>query len=370
MRKLIISLFLIILLLCIGGTVGLTLYLSYKDHIADHQFPLNQKWVFEADRQIGSAPVVYKNFVLFRTYDRLYVVNAETGEMEWSYFLSKDNYTDPPLVQDNSVILTHLKGTTALDLSTGEVLWDVFDDNTRVDTVPVVSNQDIVVIVDKDILIRDLDTGELLWKVQNPYGRSNAVVGLDNDTLYVVFRDEMHSYNIQTGERLWHKPTEEWSLGPGISGLFTGGVWFLELKEGGLAAYSVDDKKILWRREDLSLKHYPITQNEDTLFISTRGSVPVALEATTGKTKWEANDLSDYDDYQTPLIFDNKVYIRGLFKKKIYSLDINNGNLFGQISLGIPDLISNNASYSLGPVQYNGLIIFPAGNKLLAYGNY
>jgi outer membrane protein assembly factor BamB len=204
--------------------------------------------------------------------------------------------------------------------------------------------------------------------VKNPHGRSNAVVGLDGNTLYVAFRDEIRGYDIETGELIWRESTIEWALGPGISGLFTRDVWYLEPREGGLAAYCLDEKKILWWRADLTPKHYPITQYENTLFISTRGEVPVALDAATGETIWEATDLRGYDDYQTPLILDGKVYTRGLFLRRIYALEIDSGTLIGYISLGLPNVVSNNASYSLGPVQYDGSIVFPAGSKLLAYG--
>lgn len=367
MRKLTLILLSMILLTCISSAGCLALYLYYEGQITNYQFPTTPKWEFEADGLIGTTPVVYKNFVLFRTYYHLYAVDTDTGEEKWSYFVPIDNHPDPPLVQDDIVIFTHVKGTTALDVNTGEVLWDVFDDNTRVDTVPIVSNQGVVVIVDKDILVRDLETGELLWQVQNPYGRSNSVVGLDNDNLFIAFRDEIRSYDIRTGELLWRNATVEWDLGPGISGLFVGNIWYLELREEGLAAYNLDERKILWKREDVSTNYYPLTQYENTLFPSTRGAVPIALDAKTGETLWEANDLPGYDNYQTPLIFDNTVYIRGLFREKIYALDINTGNLIGYVSLGLPDIISNNASYSLGPVQYDESIIFPAGNKLLAY---
>jgi outer membrane protein assembly factor BamB len=182
--------------------------------------------------------------------------------------------------------------------------------------------------------------------------------------LYVVFADQIRNFNFDTGELIWQNDTQQWSL---QNGILDDNMLYLERRKDGVAAYNLTKQHLEWERDDLFLTDYPPTKYKDTLFIGSRDSVPVAIEALTGRTLWEAVELSE-DNYQTPLIFDDTVYIRGLFQKKIYALNPDNGNLIGFIKLGIPDIgFSTNASYSLGPVQAGEIIIFPAGNRLLAY---
>lgn len=328
------------------------------------KFPLQQRWAFEANSRITATPVVSRDKILFRTDDKLYVLHALNGDLAWTFSLPMDKHADPPFVQDNYVILTHLKGIAALDLETGDILWEVSIKNTRVDAVPVAGSKDKVVIVDASISVRDLKTGEILWEIQNPYARSDAIVKLQNNNLYVVFADQIRNYNFDSGELIWERDTQQWSL---QNGILDNNMLYLERLEEGIAAYNLTEQHLEWERSDLFLTDYPPTKYGNALFIGSRGAPPIAIDASTGKTLWETERIPD-DNYQTPLILNDTVYIRGLFQKKIYALDIDNGEIIGHISLGIPDIgFSTNASYSLGPVRIGDMIVFPAGNKLLGY---
>lgn len=365
MRKLTI-LVLAGLFICLG-----CFFVSYRviysqNQIVEHQFPLHRKWIFEAEGQIRSTPVINNQQVFVRTFDTIYAVDSLNGDLIWSYTLPKDLAPSPPIIQDDIVVATHDSGTTALSLMTGKLLWEILDRNTRSTTFAATSNQDVVVIVDNSILIRDIKTGELLWEIKNPYSRAGAIVALDKaGNLLVVFRDQIREYDVQTGTLLSVNLTERWSL---LSGLYEENMLYLERLEGGLVAYNLDEQDILWRREALSLASYPPTKHQDVLFLGTGSSSPMAINALTGETLWEAKELWRYDDYQKPLIVNKTEYIRGLFARKIYALDVDDGSLVGSIKLGVPGLDSANVDYSLGPVQYDDLIIFPVGNKLLAYG--
>jgi outer membrane protein assembly factor BamB len=302
-----------------------------------------------------------------RTTDTLYAIDGSTGDLIWSYLLPKGWSVAPPIIQNDIVVVTHNNGVTAFNFITGELLWEELGSSRGSLAFPASSNDKFVVIIDNDVIIRDVETGKLLWKIENPYSRSNALVGLNTDAgyLYVAFRDQIRSYDLKTKSQLWNNLTEGWLL---KSGLFDRSILYLERKEGGVSAYNLETQEILWRRTDLSLADYPLTQYKGVLFIGTQGSAPVALNALTGEILWISEGVWDYDNYQTPLIIDQTVYIRGLFSKRIYALNKNNGKLIGYVSLGLPDIFSSNSDYSLGPVQSGKLIIFPADNKLLAYG--
>jgi glucose dehydrogenase len=336
-----------------------------QDQVVAREFPGQQKWVFEAESQIRSTPIINNGRVLIRTNRKLYSLDASNGDLKWSVSIPKDWHVAPPLIQDGIIIVSHPEGVNAFRLATGELIWQTNDMNIRNEAFLAASNEEVVILVNASVFILDITTGELLRKIENPYGRMSALVALDDNQLYVVFRDQIRSYDIETGELHWSIPTEEWSL---QSGLFDSSILYLKRRENGISAYSTSEKRVLWRRDDLFISDYPLTKHQNFLFIGSRGSAPVAIDASTGETLWEAEGVWNYDVYQTPLVVDNIVYIRGLYQEKIFALSIDDGKVIGFVDLGLPNIISANADYSLGPVTYDDLIIFPVGEKLLAYG--
>jgi outer membrane protein assembly factor BamB len=345
--------------------IGPRLYTSWwqSSRIVDHDFPLQQRWCFEAERNIRSTPVEYNNKVVARTNQDLYVLDATTGDLLWSASLPKTWHAAPPIVRNDVVVVTHTGGTSAFDLSTGEQLWLATDNTSSIDAFPSAADDALVVIVGGFVAGRDIRTDELLWCINRLYPRSDAIAGIDEDYLHVVFRDQIRAYDVETGDLIWTTHTEPWSL---QSWLFQDGTWYLEHVEGGLSAFSVEEQNILWRRGDFKIGDYLMAKSGDVLLIGLRDSWPVALNASTGEILWEADGVA-YDTYQTPLAMGETVYVRGLREKLLYALDLQTGNVVGYLEIGRPVIVSSNADYSLGPIQVGSSIVFAGDHKLCAY---
>jgi outer membrane protein assembly factor BamB len=348
----------------VGLGVALWVYIN-KNQIFVYQLPLQQKWVFNANGQIYTTPVIHRNHIFIGADSQLYCIEATTGELTWSATLP-DIVNANPVIQDNKVIVSYRKGAKGFDITTGKELWE----QKRQSNYPysaVVANDRFVVFLSYSAMIHDIETGEFLWRVGEPYPEPLVTaVALDDKTLYAVFENQVQAYDLETGKLLWQDAIKE--EGVLSEGLLTEGVFYLKRDQEGLVAYDLKDQKALWQRDDFELSRYPISKQGSVLFLGTRGHIPIALNAQTGTTLWMAEELSNGDDYQTPLIVGDVVYIRGLFMKRIYALDKDTGKSMGYIKLGLPDIISMNADSSLGPVQYEDMIIFPAGKGLFAFG--
>lgn len=345
--------------------IGPQLYKSWwqSHEITEHGFSLQQKWCFEANRNIRSTPVEYNGRIVIRTNRNLYVLDATTGHLQWSVFLPKTWHAAPPIVRRDIVVVSHTEGTSAFDVVTGQQLWIVTDNTSRTVTFPSAANDELVVIVGGFIAGRDIRTGELLWRVKRLYPRTGAIAAMDKSYLYIVFPDQIRTYEANTGELVEINNTEGWSL---QSWLFQDGVWYLERADGGVSAFSMKEQKMLWHRDDLEPSDYPITKYRNILLIGLWSGQPVALDASTGETLWYASDVIT-DTYQTPMVMGETVYVRNLSKKRLYALDLQNGDVIGYLEIGRPVLISSNADYSLGPIQVGRSIVFAGDHRLCAY---
>lgn len=362
MRKLIIfSTILGLGLVCLIGV--LIVFMIQGTRIDDTQFPLEPKWIFEASDQIRSTPVVGDNKILIRTKDILYAIDGETGYLIWSFQLTEDWKAAAPIVQKDIVIVVDYNNIVALDLSSGKILWQIQDTKIRAFSFPAASNDKIVIIVNEGISVRDIQTGTLINEIKNPIPRTNVAAVLSDQMLYTVFKDNIRGYDVvDTRNALWQEKTEKWFLS---TELFEDDIFYLERDEGGISAYNVKKQTLLWSRVGIRSRYPPVKSN-NFLILGRKNNVPIALDALNGETLWIAGDLPD-DHYQTPLVFNNQVYIRGLFQQKIYVLHLQTGQLVGNISLGRSMFFSTNSDYSLGPIQFQDSVIFPAGNQLLSY---
>ncbi|MEJ2557324.1 MAG: PQQ-binding-like beta-propeller repeat protein [Anaerolineae bacterium] len=332
--------------------------------ITDHDFPLQQQWCYEADRNIRSTPIEYDGRVVIRTDQELYVLDATTGNLLWSISLPQTWHAAPPIVRGGILVVTHTKGTSAFDLTTGQRLWLATDNSSRTVTFPSAANDQLVVIVGAFIAGRDIRTGELLWRINRLYPRTGAIAAMDESYLYIVFPDQIRTYDVKTGELIHTNLTEDWSL---QSWLFQDDIWYLERAEGGISAFSMKEQKMLWRRDDFELADYLITKHRDMLLIGLWSGQPVALNAKTGETIWYANGVVT-DTYETPVVMGETVYVRSLSKKILYALNLETGDVIGYLEIGRPVLASSNADYSLGPIQAGASIVFAADHRLCAYG--
>jgi len=352
-------------LICGLGLIGFVVagYLL-SGGIENYGFPLVEKWQFVADSTIESTPVFYDGSIAFRTTRNLYVVDATTGALRWSADLPYQSNPSPPIIVNGIVAVTHPEGITAYNIVSGEMRWQVQENWDLARHFPSAAGDDLIVVVGLNVSVYDIRTGQELWRIVEPGFHSSAVASLSDSKLYLVLPEELQAYDARTGRLLWSDTANAWR--PSYS-VLEDNILYLKSNDG-VGAFSIQEGKTLWLREDIDASRYSVTKQGDKLIIGTRFARPVAVNASTGRTGWEATDAAS-DLYQTPLVMDDIVYIRGLFRNRIYALSFQDGLVIGYLQLGPKHSIAvPSYAHSLGPVRADSLIVFPIGKVLYAYG--
>jgi outer membrane protein assembly factor BamB len=348
----------------LGLTGALTAGLLPSGKVEAHEFPLAEKWQFVADGKIGGTPVFYQGSIAFRTSQRLYVVDAATGTLQWSTDLPPQSDPAPPVIANGIVVVTHPEGITAYDIVSGDKRWQIKENWDVARHFPAAAGEDLVVVVGLNVSIHDIHNGKQLWRIAEPGLHSFTVASLSDSKLIVILSGQIQTYDARTGKRLWSDTDKVWR--PSYS-VLEDNILYLSTEEG-LGAFSIQENETLWLREDIDASRYPVTKQGDTLIIGADFARPVAVNALTGRTVWEATEAAT-DLYQTPLVMDDIVYIRSLFRNRIYALSLQDGSVIGYLQLGTRHIIAvPSYAYSLGPISAESLLVFPVGKVLYAYG--
>ena len=115
------------------------------------------------------SPTVADGVVYAVSYDdRVYALDAETGELLWS-FKAENGLSPPPLASGGVVLISGL----ALDASTGELLWGDDSGPTGSSDAAVLSDGTVYIpteLRDNGFNVRavDAETGEQLWETDAP----------------------------------------------------------------------------------------------------------------------------------------------------------------------------------------------------------
>lgn len=330
-------------------------------------FPLKEKWHFEAEDEIVAEPGVGGGKVVIRTGRKVYALDATTGTLLWDDLTSGSTSmpTSPALVDGQIVVVGYPGGIKALDAATGKVLWTSPETKcSGLGSFPTALSKTMVYEVRPHCSVKAYSrtTGAVIWDVALPGGRSGANLFLNHNKLYVVTNtDILLVLDSMEGDLL-----EEIKEQIGQPATYQSGILYGFKGTDQLVAFDVQAKKVLWHQRGLSQSYPPLLDGQ-RLLVPTDGGQPMAFDTQTGQLLWEAK--TGQDIYQTPVVLNNVVYILGIGHGKVYALSVQDGTELGHILTGGKILIVGNASSSWRPVVAKGLLIVPIGKKVYAYGN-
>jgi parallel beta-helix repeat protein len=120
-------------------------------------------WVFNAGRQISSAPVVAAGLVFVGSDDGyLHAVNATTGQEMWNFWTGPD--INSPTVAHGHVFVTTKSGNVfAINIFTGLQSWSQTITEQIGEGAPVVTDSKVIVNAKQSIFSFDYLTGEIVW---------------------------------------------------------------------------------------------------------------------------------------------------------------------------------------------------------------
>jgi outer membrane protein assembly factor BamB len=339
---------------------------SLNEPIATSGFPLKERWHFEVDSEVATAPGVGNGKLVVRTDNRVYALNARTGTLLWDTSVPSSplSYPTSPLVGNDLVIIGHQGGVEALDAVTGNIVWVSQSTSCAgTDVIPAVFGQTMIYVVHYhcDVRAYDRATGTVMWDVDLPGSRSGADLFLEQDKVYLVITGSIVQVrDAATGKLLMENENQISRFAAYQSGVLYG------FKEDRLVAFDPRTNRVLWSSQAARVGEYSPLLDGNRVLVPPKRGQPMAFDAKTGQRLWIAT--TDEDTFQTPVVLGNTVYIRGIFSGKIYALSIQDGSEIGQLLTGNRPVISD-LSYTWQPVIAEGLLIVPMGKRVYAYGD-
>ena len=326
------------------------------------QIPLQEYWSFQTKGVIRTTPSLGMGIIVLRTDEGIHAVDLSSGESKWYVEIENDVYVSPALIVDDLVIVANGSDVLALDTATGAIRWETHGDSVQYGAIPV-AYTDEYILVNRNSLSVDAynrSNGNLAWRVDT--GRGGTPVYLENGSLYILMNNQIKAIDGKTGSVNWEVP-----LGRFTASSFSSGIlYYVETIEDdtySLVAFSVSSREKLWALS-LTTRVNHIVLWEEYLLASTERGI-LALNAKTGDELWEYNIGAD--EYKTPVVMKDVVYLKGAISRTIYALSIADGKYLGRIVEGDPAWIATDLYFEIRPVIIGDLLILPSGDRLFAY---
>lgn len=319
-------------------------------------------WTFDTHGDKPFTDVIVVNGVAYfgSMNNRIYALNAVTGQKLWEFTANNWIMTDP-VIADGKLFAgsgnrffqnKHLRGTGpnslyALDAKTGQKLWEYAVPGEAMPT-PVYNNGTVYFTTgDRTMYALNADTGKLKFKIQTASYFSMSSPALDNNLLFV------------------------------------GGA-----KPFAMYAFDVTNQKLAWQHifSDvyLGMDDCSPALDNNTLFTEgitdsdTNGTNPppraelLALDEQTGAVKWNFNMgpglLIDDNKCGTPVVKNGIVYASSPVTKKFYAVSEATGQLLWSYNIGASSrgasIILDNYLI-LGDMQGNIQVLELANGKLI-----
>lgn len=273
------------------GTYNAWRFSSLVQINRDNVKTISPAWAFQTGKIEGglnATPLVVDGVLyLVGSYDRLFALNATTGERLWSYFYKLPQISIPYGVSVRGIAVGYglvFMGTldnhlVAVDAKTGREVWNVeIEDVTQcgcnVTGAPLVIKDKVIV----------------------------GVTGGDS-----AHRGYLNAFDAKTGRHVWRFYTIP---GPGEAGFET---WDKDSwKSGGgatwmVGSYDPELNLLYWGIGNPAADFYGDDRKGENLYTDSI----VALDADTGKLKWHyqeiPHDLYDFDSAYEPILIDTEL---------------------------------------------------------------
>ena len=289
-------------------------------------------WSFETESDLKPPPLVAGGVVLVEDLANLYALDASTGDLLWSEKSALGGSNHAALVSDGTVYIPTSPrgddfGVSAVDAVSGEQLWATEMPRSGLSLLFPLTAAGSNIYVSNDLQVDALEvtTGELIWSfisdapVQAPPTASSGVVYLNaHGTAYAL--DE------STGEQLW-------SYGGGLfildAPVVVDGVWYLS-DSGVLHALDAATGQPFWSFDEVNVIGAPAAA-EGMVFVNGPLGSFYALDAATGDPLWslEGEDWS----LSSVLVVGGVLYADSLHGY-LHTLDARTGEPIWSIAIG------------------------------------
>lgn len=321
------------------------------------------KWSYETGNRVYSSPAIVDGVVYYGSDDnRIYALDAETGEEVWTYTTGGRVLTSPAVAGGIVYAGSYDNSLYALDKDTGTMLWS-FPMESWVTVDPVVADGVIYCggLMDPLYAI-DAVTGVEIWNVtlgvsDNPSVDSSPAVA--EGILYVAGNETtLYALDVTDGSEIWNfTPGNKISSSPSVAE----GMVYISSWDKNIYALNATTGSQVWSYMtggDGEMTSSPAVAY-GMVYVGSGDNNVYALDALTGEKIW--NFTTGSVVYSSPTYANDVVYV-GSWDHRLYALDALTGEKIWDFETGDP--IFSSPSVADGNVFFGSL-----DNRFYAVGS-
>lgn len=273
-------------------------YISNGSHIYAINLQTGaEKWRYPnpAERNLlfSASPVLTEDgqLVVGGYNNRVYSLDAETGQLKWTFDQAGNRFYASGLALGSRVFLPNTDHNLyALD-SSGALVWK-FPTGSTLWSAPV-SDGKLVFQAGMDHFLYALDpeTGAVVWQTEDLGGSISGtpIISTDGILYFGTYVNEMLAVEATSGDILWRTPVSGWIYASPL--LYDGRLYIGDLKG---VFYSIDAAtgSLIWQAEPHAEKDPEISGQAavvgDTVFFGVKAGVLYALDIENGVTRWNS----------------------------------------------------------------------------------
>jgi outer membrane protein assembly factor BamB/predicted phosphodiesterase len=255
-------------------------------------------WRFKAGNAVYSTPAVSGGTVVLGSADgNLYALDSATGKERWRQETGRPIVASPQ-IHGHLVYVGASDGRfRALDLESGKVEWEFGEVPGFVETRPLVYEGKVIFGAwDQHLYALEAASGKLAWKWRGD--RPGTLlspaacwpVGANGKVFIVAPDRQMTAIDVKTGAQVWR--TGDYVVRESIGLSADGSRFFVRAMNDFFYAFDTagDKPAKVWETNagfGYDINSGMLAEKDGVVFYGTKNSLLIALEAATGKIRWQ-----------------------------------------------------------------------------------
>jgi len=318
--------------------------------VSADNFPLNRLWSQRFNDLVVDISTSNSDEIIFiRTNKSLYALQSNTGDILWSFPLSKQIDHSPAVNFGTKVYVTDSEALLALDMENGRVRWSQPLPETSGRVVDVSNSIVLINEVGADIRAYDVKSGSFLWNISG--GRGFIQAFIDENLIYIPDYG-VKAIDIKNGKDVWQYGTDVKYPSDYYNGvIYSAG--------NRVVAFDVRNQTELWDMVLPIVGLQRLKLDNDFLFVMDEKNIYL-IKKSNGTLAWQVG----MSHPMNPVIIGDVVYVMDGFGRVIQVFNLSTGKEVGHIRVSLPHLlvVENQDMYSSADI-----LLFSSGKYLFAY---
>ncbi|MBU0702267.1 MAG: PQQ-binding-like beta-propeller repeat protein [Chloroflexi bacterium] len=276
----------------------------------------------DEERVVVASQIPPSGF-LGRPRNIVWALELDTGREFWRFDGAAGQYVEGGALGGGIFVIGNSDGNVyALDAESGDLRW-TFETGHRVWATPLIVSDTVYIgSMDRHLYALDLSNGNVRWDF-HAGGAFAGTPALWNGTLYIgAFDDKLYAIDADTGTERWNFTGENWFWGGPV--VYDGIIYAADASGN---VYALDDTgEQIWRKQiDSPVRGgLALTEDGSNLFVGSEDGALHALDTADGFELWVVENEGQM--LSRPVVDGSVVYGTPIYgTKRVLALHVDNG---------------------------------------------